>query len=172
MCASHPLRVSRSAAVELGAVADNVELVALINLVYALDPGLGFWHFHCGHLLVGEWCFPESYLAKIRVGHLAVVIAKQIEIGVYLITGICCFILDNLLAVHINLCCAVAHGEDDTIPSVVPYATIVAAQGTDANLTLADEEFAVVGIRTARLEQTVVGVSIRHFQVHHKGERH
>ena len=174
LLACHSLGLASSGAVELAAVADDVELVALLDLAQALDPGVGSRNFHRSHLFVGKRRFPECHLAHIGVRSLAILVAEQIEApGVKLEAAIRCFVVNDFLAVHIELGIAIAHGIDDAVPSVVPDAAIVASQITaESNLTLADEEFSVVGVIPVGLENGVIDIGVGHLHVEHESVGH
>ena len=166
----HGLGLARRIAGKLGAVADDVELVAFLNLSHIGNPGKEVDAAQLAHLSIGEGRFPECYLGDIGIHLLAVFIGKEIEGGVELPARLGGGILEDFLAVDIDLEGAFAVGEHHAIPHIAPHAAEVAAHGASADLALADEEVAVVGIGQVRLQQAVVGVCVRHFQVNHKGE--
>ena len=101
---------------------------------------------------------------------LTVFVSKQIEGGVYLPACLCGRIVDDFIAVHINLERAFAVGEYDAIPEITPNAAHVATHCACTNLTFCNEEVGIVAVAQVCLEQTVVAVGIEHLQVNHEGE--
>ena len=166
----HRLRLGRSIARKLGTVADDVELVALLNLVHVRYPGDARDAAHLAHLSIGEGRLPECHFGDVGVHLLAVLVAEQIEGRVNLPARLGGSIVDHLLAVDVDLERAFAVGKHNAIPHFVPDAAHVAAHGTCSDLALRDEEVAVVVVAQVRLEQAVVGIGIGHHHVHHKRE--
>ena len=170
LSSGHSLGLARRIAGKPGAVADDEELVAFLDLSHIGNPGKEVDAAQLAHLCIGEGRFPECYLGDIGIHLLAVFIGKEVEGGVELPACVGGGILKDFLAVDIDLEGAFAIGEHHAVPHIAPDAAKVAAHGASTDLALADEEVAVIGVGEVRLQQAVVGVCVRHFQVNHKRE--